>query len=484
MPKRGNARRTSLGLGFLLPGGWRVAGMAATVLVAACPARGSAGLAVPLPRPAVHPVVVVPGAPGTFLADPASGELVWGRMEVRLGPAPGFWDRLALPAAGRAGPAGLRDELVPAGIMERVPVVVAGVRSEWTVYADLIAAATPVLDGRREPGLVACFGYDWRLDIAANGARLHRFVEAWRARLRAERPDLFPPGGELRCDVVAHSMGALVTRYALRHGALPLEQALARPGRDWPGAAWCRRVVMLDPPNQGSLASLLRLNEGFAYSALLPRVPAAVLGTMPSLYQVLPGPAAAVVESPLAPGQPLALWDPHTWLEHRWGLLGPAGETAWSDCCPQPGPACRRELALRHVAQCLRRGEQLQRVLDASGPPPPGLEFHLLTGGGVSTPVRAEVDPASGRLRVTARASGDTVVPVASALWLPGADGRPAADPACWASVLVGREHHMTGLLDRAWNRRIRRILGEPSPRLADDTRWLGRLAPRRQGPR
>jgi hypothetical protein len=405
-------------------------------------------------------------------------------MEVSLRHAPGAWDRLALPAAGRAAPVALRDGLVPAGVMARVPVVVAGVRSEWKLYADVIAAAAPLREGRPDPGLVACFDYDWRLDIAANGARLQRFLLAWRERLRAERPELFAAGGAPCFDVVAHSMGGLVARYALRYGTLPLEEAAVRPGRGWPGAGLCRKVVLLDPPNQGSLASLVRLHEGFSYSNLLPRVPAAVLGTMPAVYQMLPGPAAGRVESSAHPGEPLPLFEVRTWIENRWGLLGPAAEPAWSAWHPQLDPARRRALAIRHVEQCLQRAERLRRVLDASGPPPPGLEFHLLTGGGAATPVRAVADAASGKLRVNGHASGDTVVPVASALWLPGADGAAAADPGRWASVFTGREHHMTGLLDRGWCRRIRRILGEPAARIENETRWLERIAPRPRGPR
>jgi hypothetical protein len=437
-----------------------------------------------LPAPEVHPVVFLPGAPGSFLSDPATGRVAWGVMEASLRPAADALDRLALPVGPRMGLDVLRDELVASGVMERVPVTVAGVRSELPLYGGLIAALAPVHQGKPDPSLVACFDYDWRLDVPANAARLHRFLMERRTRLRAERPDLFPPGTGLRFDVVAHSMGGLIVRYALRFGDLPLPDALAKPGRGWRDAAWCRKIVLLDPPNHGSLASLVRLQEGFRYSSLLPRVSPAVLGTMPALYQVLPGPAAGWVESTARPGTPLPVFEVQTWIENRWGLAGPAVEPEWSAWHPRLEPAARRALAIRHLDRCLRRAADLYQALDASGPPPPGVEFHLLTGGGAATPVRATTDPASGRIRVTGRGSGDTVVAVASALWLPGPDGSPAADPGHWASVFIDREHHMTGLLDPAWSNRIRRILGGSSGRLPNETRWLQRVAPRHQGPR
>jgi hypothetical protein len=51
------------------------------------------------------------------------------------------------------------------------------------------------------------FDYDWRRDNVENARRFARFVEEKRAYVQAENRRRFGDAGELRFDVVAHSMG-------------------------------------------------------------------------------------------------------------------------------------------------------------------------------------------------------------------------------------------------------------------------------------
>ncbi len=111
------------------------------------------------------------------------------------------------------------------------------------------------------------FAYDWRLGIDESGARLAAAIKA------DGRPVI----------LVAHSMGALVARAAVR--LLPKR--------------WVRRLVMLGAPNQGSFAPVQALRGTYPFvrkMSTLDREHSAehlaenVFRTFPGLYQMLPAP--------------------------------------------------------------------------------------------------------------------------------------------------------------------------------------------------
>lgn len=120
------------------------------------------------------------------------------------------------------------------------------------------------------------FMYDWRQDNIETVRELDRFVESIRS-------DYNDP--QLKVDIVAHSMGGLVTRYFIRYGTQDLLD-----GNEFPvtqeGAQKVRRVVLLGTPNLGSIGALRTLIEG--YKVGFGVIPPEVTATFPSTYQVLP----------------------------------------------------------------------------------------------------------------------------------------------------------------------------------------------------
>lgn len=120
------------------------------------------------------------------------------------------------------------------------------------------------------------FAYDWRRDNVESARKLSQLI-------KIIRKDYNDP--DLKVDIIAHSMGGLVTRYYLRYGELDV---LDR--NDFPvtleGAKTVRRVVLLGTPNLGSVNSIRTFIRGFEVG--LTKIPTETAATFPSVYQLFP----------------------------------------------------------------------------------------------------------------------------------------------------------------------------------------------------
>lgn len=120
------------------------------------------------------------------------------------------------------------------------------------------------------------FSYDWRQDNVQSARMLDQF-------LRTIREDYNDP--DLKVDIVAHSMGGLITRYYARYGATDVlddnnfDVTMA-------GERHIRRVILLGTPNLGSVSAMRTLIKG--YPVGLGVIPPEVVATFPSTYQLLP----------------------------------------------------------------------------------------------------------------------------------------------------------------------------------------------------
>lgn len=122
------------------------------------------------------------------------------------------------------------------------------------------------------------FDYDWRQDNVITVGKLDRFIE----QIRTDHGD-----PDLKVDIIAHSMGGLVTRYFIRYGALDVLNDNDFPVSNY-GADRVRRAILLGTPNLGSVKSLQTLIDGFRLP--LNRVPVEVVTTFPGGLQLLPHP--------------------------------------------------------------------------------------------------------------------------------------------------------------------------------------------------
>lgn len=256
------------------------------------------------------PVILVHGAFGARLRDTATGKEVWpgglgsllfhDYLEVALPIDP----QTLQPAPSRIEAYAITDK---AAGQDFYGAIIRTLKEAGGYIPGTIS--TPVTDGRRRYYI---FFYDWRKDNVQTARKLDALIE--QIRKDHEIPDL-------RVDIVAHSMGGLVTRYYLRYGH---EDMLN--GNDFQvnnyGASRVRKVILLGTPNLGSVSGLQEFIQGFKIG--LRRMPTEVVATLPSAYQLFPHPIRTSLVLPNGRELERDLFDINVWRAFQWSIFDPA----------------------------------------------------------------------------------------------------------------------------------------------------------------
>ena len=155
------------------------------------------------------------------------------------------------------------------------------------------------------------FTYDWRQDNVKSARKLHSFIQ--QIKQDHNNPDL-------KVDLVAHSMGGLISRYYLRYGETDVLDDNAFPINQQ-GAQHVRRVILLGTPNLGSVGSVHSFITGLRIG--LRTIPTEVLVTMPSIYQLFPHNISSWVVN--ITGEPLDrdVFDRRIWERFQWSIFDP-----------------------------------------------------------------------------------------------------------------------------------------------------------------
>jgi pimeloyl-ACP methyl ester carboxylesterase len=157
------------------------------------------------------------------------------------------------------------------------------------------------------------FLYDWRQDNVKSAAQLADFIE--QIRLDYNNP-------KQKVDIVAHSMGGLITRYYLRYGKQDVID-----GNDFAnqvtmyGAERVRRVILLGTPNLGSIKTLNLFITGLDIG--INQIGTETLASMPSLFQLFPHSLIDWIVT--SDGTPLDrdLFDVEIWRRFEWSIFDP-----------------------------------------------------------------------------------------------------------------------------------------------------------------
>ncbi len=322
-------------------------------------------------RTGKRPIIIIPGILGSQLVNYETGEVVWPSAFRSAD------DGLSLPVSPRLE--SNRDNLVARKIVDTARL--ARFAPEVYVYHELLEALrnyggyregdwlNPAAGGDRDTFYV--FPYDWRRDNVETARDFVQQVETLKRKLN--RPDL-------RFNVVAHSMGGLVARYAAMYGDadLPPEAAAAGPKPTWDGAAHINKIIMFGTPNEGSAEVFATLLNGYSVTEglrrrirLLNKLSREDALTAPSIFQLLPHRSSArFLDENLKPME-IDLYDPDVWRAFGWSLVHDtdyrrrfvAGKTGGDDA-PYKGGSLDGLDA--YFVMALRRAKHFHEALDAS----------------------------------------------------------------------------------------------------------------------
>jgi pimeloyl-ACP methyl ester carboxylesterase len=323
-----------------------------------------------------RPIIVIPGILGSELVHRQSKEVVWPSL---FGSA---HNRLGLPMSPDLD--ANRDDLSPGKIIEGLKF--ASILPEVYVYRGLLDALrndggykerdwdNPGPGGDKDS--VYTFPYDWRRDNVETARELIHRIEALKQKLN--RPDL-------RFNIIAHSMGGVIARYAAMYGDADLPNDGVAPTPNWSGAAHIQRIVMLGTPNQGSMdafASILRgysLTEGVRRLRLFSTLSKEVAFSCPSVFELLPhAPSARFLDESLKP-MSIDLYDPAMWIKYGWSATAhhDFNKPATDGAPAAPDKSSNAEKSARYLAAVLHRAQKFHEALDvfANDSPVPLLSF-------------------------------------------------------------------------------------------------------------
>ncbi len=380
--------------------------------------------------PSRNPVIVVPGMMGSRLQQRSTGRTIWGAFtKTSIDPSnPEDLRLIACPIDSESDLDRFDDGVSAVGVLDTLKIELAGLSLNHQAYLNILRmlgvggfrdeelGLAKAIDYGEEHYTCFQFPYDWRRDNAENARRLHQFILEKKAYVEAARLKKYGSKEPVRFDIVAHSMGGLVSRYYLRYGDQGPAVDGNLPELNWSGCQHVDRLIMIGTPNSGSAKSLISIHEGFSFSFLLTKYPSGLVATLPSIYQLLPhGPDSTVFDSET--GQALDLFDIETWDQRGWGLLNPKQDSTLRQLLPQViSEENRRALARSHVQACLARAKALHKALNLPATPPPTTSIHLFAGDAIPTVTTLESQLQNQTLSERSRSPGDATVTRKSAL--------------------------------------------------------------------
>ena len=379
-------------------------------------------------RPDRNPVIVIPGILGSRLKDQGTDTLVWGAFTSGSADPqdPAGARLISLPVEGNKELSELRDDVEPDGVLESIQVDILGIPIELQAYAGIMS--TLGAGGYRDESLglagavdygddhYTCFQYafDWRRSNAENAAVLFNYIKQRRIEVQdAYKKNFDIDDVDVKFDIVAHSMGGLVTRYMLRYGdqKLPVDGSL--PVLTWAGAEYVNKVILVGTPSGGSSDALVDLVEGRDIGRpFLPYYQPALMGTFVSVYELLPRVRHGHVFYDGDKSKPVEdLYDPALWRRMQWGLLDPRQDEVLKNLMPQvTDPKKRLETAGALLARILREAKSFTQALDVPARSPKGLDIILVAGDATPTKQDISVDSSTGSLSVVGFGDGDGTV--------------------------------------------------------------------------
>lgn len=378
-----------------------------------------------------NPVIVIPGILGSRLIDTRTDTTVWGTVDgqnIFMGIDDKIGRSLALPMEEGQSLNDARDTIISTDAINTFRINLLGVPFHINAYQDMLAALSfggyysASSENIYNKSYYTCFqfGYDWRRDIAENAVKLHDFIAEKRHYLQQEYEKKYGiKDYDVHFDIVSHSMGGLLARYYLRYGGHMLPEDGSLPTVTWEGCEYINKVIIIGTPNAGYLDALLELVHGMSLVPGVKTFKPAILGTFPSLYEMLPLPGTrSLVDRNDQQGPGLDVFDSELWKKMQWGLASPGQSETLAKILPSvASPEERYRIAVDYQKKCLQRARQFSDALNCETPVPPNdLRLNIFVGDAVETHAVAACAMDSGKIDVIKYGPGDGKVLAASAL--------------------------------------------------------------------
>lgn len=264
-----------------------------------------------------RPIIVIPGITGSQIINTETKKPVWFTIKFSRDEPDDL--RLPLSTDFRSN----RDKLTANDIIRevRLPGILKFL-PEIGVYGDALKAIETKgytegdWNNPKAEDVYYVFAYDWRRDNVENAQLLINKIEALKTKLKRS---------DLKFNVVAHSMGGLIARYAAMYGKADLPPARRIPRPTWAGARHFNKLLLFGTPNQGSFAAFEVLIKGYSIAGRkLPFVrdlsPEDVF-SIPSIYQLLPTNAEARFLNENLQPMRVDLYNPANWRKYDWGAI-------------------------------------------------------------------------------------------------------------------------------------------------------------------
>lgn len=210
------------------------------------------------------------------------------------------------------------------------------------------------------------FHYDWRQDNVHSAQRLSDYIQAVLVRHPEHK----------QVDVLAHSMGGLITRYYLKYGHNDVLDSPEFPNDLAPKTV--RHAIFLGTPQLGSVIAIKRLLHGNEFN--LNTVPVWVQVTLPSIIQLLPHPDSHWLVDPSGRPVSLSIHDPALWQRNQWSIHSTIVQQALAQKIEDPDQTTKYIHTLKvFFDKQLIRAERFWRAL--SHHVPNSHSGHVIMGG-------------------------------------------------------------------------------------------------------
>ena len=361
------------------------------------------------PNPNRNPVILIHGFTGSKIVRTADGATVWGAFFTEDAPLPSTPEGLravALDIGDLPSPvrfddlAHIEDDSHASELLERAYAGAVVAKVSFGIYAEMVGMVERVGYGPcrhvDEPAITSdatpCFTffYDWRQDNVGNAIALGRFIEEAKRQVDAARQD---SGAALRdpvrFDILAHSMGGLITRYYLRYGTRDVLSEESPP-ITWAGTDHVSRAILIATPNFGAMEALNELITGVKYPVV--RYEQALLASYVSLYQMLPREHHLLWIGADGERSGLDYMSAEFWRRNEWGPFAPKQDRHLSVLFPDAENNQRRaERMAEFMDAAFERGRRFMDALDRHPEAPPPIPLILFATDASSTLARAAV---------------------------------------------------------------------------------------------